>query len=267
MKKCFSILAALILFPFLSPVKAAGPAIAGHYLTTGQVLVGVTGSAPVANTVTGTANQISVAQGAEGGNLAFSIPSQLTVTNLTVNGTLSPWSTGTLTAANGLNVTYGVNAATAVITNTGATALTVAGGITAGTGVVGIVDTTGKIPAISSAYFASLSGANLTGLPASAITGTAATLAGNTFTGTQVMPTATVTYGVAAATGSFTTSVTTPQISFGAGLAKAAILALPGVAFGNVLACNDCTAVTMCVSTGAAVGAWVKSSDKTARCD
>lgn len=56
------------------------------------------------------------------------------------------------------------------ISGTGASALDVAGGINAGSGNVGIVDTTGKIPAISSTYFASLSGANLTGIPETAIT-------------------------------------------------------------------------------------------------
>lgn len=44
------------------------------------------------------------------------------------------------------------------------TGITTSGGITAGSGTVGIVDSTGKIPAISSTYFASVSGANLTGL-------------------------------------------------------------------------------------------------------
>lgn len=53
---------------------------------------------------------------------------------------------------------------TVTVSSTGASALDVAGGINAGSGNVGIVDTTGKIPAISSTYFASLSGANLTGL-------------------------------------------------------------------------------------------------------
>jgi hypothetical protein len=60
--------------------------------------------------------------------------------------------------------------ATAVVSSTGASALDVAGGINAGSGNVGIVDTTGKIPAISSTYFASLSGANLTSIPETAIT-------------------------------------------------------------------------------------------------
>lgn len=65
--------------------------------------------------------------------------------------------------------------ATVTVTNTGASALDVAGGINAGTGNVGIVDTTGKIPAISTTYFASLSGANLTGLAFSQLPTTWAT--------------------------------------------------------------------------------------------
>lgn len=55
---------------------------------------------------------------------------------------------------------------TLTLSSTGASALDVAGGINAGSGNVGIVDTTGKIPAISSTYFSSLSGANITGIPA-----------------------------------------------------------------------------------------------------
>lgn len=43
-----------------------------------------------------------------------------------------------------------------------ATSIDAAGGITAGTGNVGIVDTTGKIPALSSTYLANLSATNLT---------------------------------------------------------------------------------------------------------
>lgn len=61
---------------------------------------------------------------------------------------------------------------TVTVTGTGASAIDVAGGINAGSGNVGIVDTTGKIPAISSPYFASLSGANLTGLLFSQLTTT-----------------------------------------------------------------------------------------------
>ncbi|MBI2482604.1 hypothetical protein HYV74_00315 [Candidatus Uhrbacteria bacterium] len=48
---------------------------------------------------------------------------------------------------------------------------TIAGGITAGSGSVGIIDSTGKIPELSSTYLANLSGANLTSLNAANLTG------------------------------------------------------------------------------------------------
>jgi len=48
------------------------------------------------------------------------------------------------------------------ITNTGASSLDIGGGLNAGTGNVGIIDATGKIPALTSAYFTSLDGSNLT---------------------------------------------------------------------------------------------------------
>jgi hypothetical protein len=72
----------------------------------------------------------------------------------------------TLQLASGasLSLAGAISAPGLTITGTGATALTVGGGITAGTGIVGIVGTDGRIPAISSTYFASLSGASLTTL-------------------------------------------------------------------------------------------------------
>lgn len=51
---------------------------------------------------------------------------------------------------------------TVTTTSTAAGSLVSGGGITAGTGAVGIVNTAGKIPALSSTYFADMSGANLT---------------------------------------------------------------------------------------------------------
>ena len=72
-------------------------------------------------------------------------------------------SLGTITSASS------ISSLSSVVTGTGAAALDVAGGINAGSGNVGIVDVSGKIPAISSTYFASLSGANLTGLTAANI--------------------------------------------------------------------------------------------------
>lgn len=57
-----------------------------------------------------------------------------------------------------------------VVSSTAAAAILVGGGITAGSGNVAIVGTDGRVPAISSTYFASLSGANLTSIPETAIT-------------------------------------------------------------------------------------------------
>lgn len=69
----------------------------------------------------------------------------------TITGTVNLTGGGSLAGATGI-----VTAVRAVTTGTGATSAQIGGGITAGTGAVGIVDTTGKIPAISSTYFASL---------------------------------------------------------------------------------------------------------------
>lgn len=167
MKKllCFAMLAVLAV-----PSMAGTPLTNGHALTTGQVIVGVTGAAPVANTVTGTANQITVTTGAEGGNLAFSFPTSVTMTNLTVTGTLSPYSTGTFTGEN-ITLDYGINAATGVFTNTGASSLDIGGGLNAGTGNVAIIDATGKVAGISSTYFASLDGSNLLKISSIAVDG------------------------------------------------------------------------------------------------
>jgi hypothetical protein len=74
-----------------------------------------------------------------------------------------------------LGTTGALDVSSLNLRSTSASALNVAGGINAGSGDVGIVDITGKIPAISGTYFSSLSGANLTGLLASAITTTWAT--------------------------------------------------------------------------------------------
>jgi len=66
-------------------------------------------------------------------------------------------------------VDFGVTAATAVISGTGADSLDIGGGLNAGTGNVAIIDTSGKIPALSSTYLANLSGANLTAITAANI--------------------------------------------------------------------------------------------------
>ena len=48
---------------------------------------------------------------------------------------------------------------------------------------------------------------------------------------------------------------------------KAQILAITSVALGDTYYCNDCTAVTLCVSTGTTVKSFVKVDDKSAVCD
>lgn len=89
--------------------------------------------------------------------------------------------TGTVTVSGGVTID-GVDISTlgpsgtptfagVTVTGSGASAIDVTGGINAGSGNVGIVDTTGKIPALSATYFASLSGANVTSLPAAQLTG------------------------------------------------------------------------------------------------
>jgi collagen type VII alpha len=93
----------------------------------------------------------------------------LTGVSATFSGTLGV--TGATTLGSTLGVTgVATFTAAAAFNSTSAAAIDVAGGITAGSGNVGIIDTTGKIPAISSTFFASLSGANLTGIVETAIT-------------------------------------------------------------------------------------------------
>ena len=144
----------------------------------------------------------------------------------------------------GVSITYGLTSATATTTDTGATSLTVGGGITAGTGNVGIVNATGKIPVISSAYFTSVVGTNLTGVPAAAI------LAGSLGSGAFTV------------TGAFNA---TTSISAASALAvtagpfqpyqrnKAQLHAITP-AVGDVYSCSDCTnTYTLVVGTGAVV--------------
>lgn len=75
-----------------------------------------------------------------------------------------------------------VTTGTLATTNTGAASLDVGGGLNIGTGNVSLVDTTGKITAISSTYFANLSGANLTSLTAANVVGTLQLAQGGTGT-------------------------------------------------------------------------------------
>lgn len=91
-----------------------------------------------------------------------------TVGSLASSGAISG-TTGTFSGAV-IGASY-TTSGTITTTNTGASSVDIGGGLNAGTGNVGIIDSTGKIPAISSTYFASLSGANLTSLPAANLSG------------------------------------------------------------------------------------------------
>lgn len=90
--------------------------------------------------------------------------STLTTTDTSANSLLVGCEVGTTTC------TGGIKSGTITTSNTGASSLDVGGGINAGTGNVQIVGTDGRIPDISSTTFASLSGANLTAIPETAIT-------------------------------------------------------------------------------------------------
>jgi hypothetical protein len=87
------------------------------------------------------------------GSMATQAASAVAITGGTISGITSFGFTGNLSSAGTLQTT-----------NNQADSIKTAGGITAGGGVVAIINTDGKIPAISSTYFANLSGANLTGI-------------------------------------------------------------------------------------------------------
>ena len=237
MKNCFSLLAVLVLMLllFFPPVKSAGPAIAGHYLTTGQVIVGVTGSAPVANTLLGTSGQIAVSQGAEGGNMQFSFPANVQMQNLTVTGTLSPYSTGTFSTDN-LAATYGVAAATGVFS-----------------------------VSVTAPSFGAVSATTLAG--SGAITGaTTLVIQGATYLGANAS--ATVSTITAAGAATFAASVTAPVVTVSGGAFKPYSRTLaqlngitPGGA-GEMYYCSDCLA-RIAVSSGTGAGAFTTSASST----
>lgn len=92
------------------------------------------------------------------------------------------------------------------------------------------------------------------------------TSAGNVGIGTTA-PSATL--DVVTTTGVEVSTSTTASAFFTikGGMAKAQINLVDPATAGEVYYCTDCTAVTMCVSTGTAVGSFVKVSDKSAVCD
>ena len=85
------------------------------------------------------------------------------------NGTIS----GNITVSNGVTIdgvdlsAFFIGSGKIFISNDTSTAIDVTGGITAGSTNTTIIGTDGKIPALTSSYFADISGANITSLSAS----------------------------------------------------------------------------------------------------
>lgn len=65
-------LCAAALLVFSPDARLRAQAVAGHLLTNGQVLIGSTGAAPVAATLTGTSGEVTVTSGA--GSITLSFP-------------------------------------------------------------------------------------------------------------------------------------------------------------------------------------------------
>ena len=93
----------------------------------------------------------------------------------TLGASVSGSGCGATNLPQGVSITYGLTVGSATVNDTSALSVVTAGGITAGTPGVAIVNVSGKIPAISSSYFASLSGANLTGIVTAGLASSAVT--------------------------------------------------------------------------------------------
>ncbi|MFA5937350.1 MAG: hypothetical protein WC822_05770 [Candidatus Paceibacterota bacterium] len=275
MKKQFSSFAVLILvlFSFLStPISAQ--LVSGHALKNGQVILGVTGSAPVAQAIAGTSNQITVTSTyTENGSIVMSFPNSVIFPgSVQVLGTLSP--TSTSYTYNDLTIVYGVNTATIVVTgasdfagdeyhgaanyrstftaSSGALALT--GALTANGNIVMLGNEYRGAANYVSTFTASSGAQAWTG----ALTSNGAiTALGNEY------------HGAANFVSTFTAS--SGQLALGgAFLLKSKTLAqldaLTGVV-GAAFYCSDCTSTAICVGSGTAAGAFVDFSSPTVHCD
>lgn len=181
-----------------------------------------------------------------GGNLI--VENTITTKNLTVTGTLSPYSTGTF-SAEGISITYGVAAATGAFSG----AVNIVGAAT----LDSTLDVDGNVVAGAANYrstFTAASG-NL------ALTGSLTSLA-----------------GLSGTTGSFSstlgvTGVTTSSGTINTGYSRhgsktlAQLNAYAAGAAGEDFYCSDCINEAICVSSGTGRGAFVDISSPTAHCD
>jgi hypothetical protein len=104
------------------------------------------------------------------------VGSTVQTTDTSANSLLVGCSVGSVSCTGGIKAgpatlgsTLAVTGATTLtstltVNSTSASAIDVAGGINAGSGNVGIVDTSGRIPALTSTYFASLDGSTITNI-------------------------------------------------------------------------------------------------------
>lgn len=172
-----------------------------------------------------------------GGNLT--VENTITTKNLTVTGTLSPYSTGTF-SAEGISITYGVAAATGAFSG----AVNIVGAVT----LDSTLDVDGNIVAGAANYrstFTAASG-NLDISGAVAIGG--AVTGPTAITGTKLIASGAGSVGLY--------SRTLAQLN----------LLVPAAA-GQVYFCNNCIHEAVCVSSGTAAGAFVDISSPTVHCD
>ncbi len=175
----------------------AGTTISSSTMNANFTEIGTKALNRTGGTITGTVS-VDSAVTIDGVDLSAAIADK--TSTATISGT---WTFSAAPVLTGLSL----STAGLALTGTGAGALDVAGGVNAGSGNVGIVDTTGKIPAISSTYFANLSGANLTSLSASNIS--SGTL------GVDRLPAGGIVQVVAAADSTNTTSATSSYATTG----------------------------------------------------
>ena len=149
-------------------IGSNAPSNSLYILSSGNVGIGTT--APGAKLEV--AGQIKITGGSPGSGKVLTSDSSGLATWQAITGTLPSGSSGQTLRHNGTewvanSLLYNNGTNVGIGTTTPGATLDVQGAAQFGTGNVNLIDSTGKIPAISSTYFASLSGANLTSLNAS----------------------------------------------------------------------------------------------------